>query len=178
MNLSMLKSIHSIVKGVSEETFYIAGGAVVDTLYGKEPKDYDLVLPTFGWNEMEAFHFLEELSSRFSSLGFNTKVYQSYGLNLGDEVDFRLFQANFLGCMKVQMNNCQLYILISKYLCMTEHVLHHDCNMNMVWFNGDRICWEHGGNTPEVSELLFCDNIPEERKSRMIKKWEILHGKP
>ncbi|WP_459594876.1 nucleotidyltransferase family protein, partial [Enterobacter hormaechei] len=79
MSIKQLKSIHHLVKAITEENFFIAGGAVVDSLYGKEPKDYDLVLPAYGMNEVEAFHFLESLSERFNHLGYNTKVYQSYG---------------------------------------------------------------------------------------------------
>lgn len=171
MSIGMLKGIHGTVKGITDENFFIAGGAVVDTLYGKEPKDYDLVLTGHDMCEAETFLFLEVLSERFASLGFNTKVYQSYGLNLGEQVDPRSFQANFLGCMKVSMNNCQLDILVSRHPDIRTHILHHDCNMNMVWFDGNGIRWEHGEPTPTVSELIFCDNIPEERKERMRKKW-------
>lgn len=171
MSIKQLKGIHHLVKAITEENFFIAGGAVVDSMYGKEPKDYDLVLPAYDMNEVEAFHFLVELSERFNRLGYKTKVYQSYGINLGGSVDPRSFQANFLGCMKVIMHNCQLDLLLSKHHHIQEHVMYHDCNMNMVWFNGDRICWEHGGNEPKVSELVFMDNIPEDRKERMRKKW-------
>lgn len=171
MSIRMLKGIHGIVKGITEEDFFIAGGAVVDSLYGKEPKDYDLVIPGHGMCELETFIFLEELSKRFAALGFNTKVYQSYGLNMGEQVVPRSFQANFLGCMKVSMNNCQLDILVSKHPDIRTHVLHHDCNMNMVWFDGKDISWAHSGDGPKVSELIFCDNIPEDRKVRMRNKW-------
>ncbi|UQK57856.1 putative tRNA nucleotidyl transferase [Klebsiella phage Kp7] len=182
MSIQHLKGIHHLVKAITEETFFIAGGAVVDTLYGKKPKDYDCILPVggvgdvCGMGEIEAFHFLKQLSSRFRALGYSTKVYQSYGLNLGESVDPRSFQANFVGCMKVDMRNCQLDLLLSKHSYMSEHVMHHDCNMNMVWFNGERICWEHGGNEPKVSELIFCDNIPEDRKERMRKKWALFQA--
>lgn len=171
MSIKQLKGIHHLVKAITEENFFIAGGAVVDSLYGKEPKDYDLVLPAYDMNEVEAFHFLESLSERFSRLGYKTKVYQSYGLNLGEAVDPCSFQSCFLGCMKVSMQNCQLDILLSRFPDIRTHVLHHDCNMNMVWFDGNGICWEHGELTPTVSKLIFCDNIPEDRKERMRKKW-------
>lgn len=171
MSIKQLVAIHSLVKGVAGEGFFIAGGAVVDALYGKEPKDYDLVLTGHGMCEVETFHYLKSLSVKFGHLGFNTKVYQSYGLSLGGVVDPRSFQANFLGCMKVSMNNCQLDILVSRHPDMRTHVLHHDCNMNLVWFDGKAIRWEHGGDEPKISELVFMDNIPEDRKERMRKKW-------
>lgn len=176
MSIIKLKGIHHLVKEITGRSFFIAGGAVVDTLYGKKPKDYDLVLPCHGMSEEDAFHYLKSLSVMFSHQGFSTKVYQSYGLSLGESVDPRSFQANFLGCMKVNLNNAQLDILLSKHMYMSEHVMHHDCNMNMVWFNGNRICWEHGGDEPKVSELIFCDNIPEDRKERMRKKWALFQA--
>ena len=175
MYTKLLKKVHCMVESITGEKFYIAGGAVVDALYNRKPKDYDMVLCEPNMSEREAFHFLEALSERFEWIGCSTKIYQSYNLNIGEEVNPTSFQAMFLGCMKVNMANCQLDILISKAPAMTEHVLKHDCNMNMVWFNGERICWEHGGNTPYVTELVFNPDVCDARINRMgTKRHELI----
>ncbi|AFP33681.1 hypothetical protein POP72_020 [Pectobacterium phage POP72] len=171
MSRNLLKKMHCMVEAMTGETFYIAGGAVVDFMYGVVPKDYDMVLCKPDWNEAEAFEYLKDLSDTFAMLGCSTKIYQSYGLNLGEEVNPTSFQSMFLGCMKVTMSNCHLDILISRAPAMTEHVLKHDCNMNMVWYNGQRICWEHGGNEPKVKSLIFADGVVESRKERMYAKF-------
>lgn len=170
MSIKLLKGIHCLVESITGHTFYIAGGAVVDSLYSKEPKDYDLVLCMGDVEDTEAHHLIEGLSFKFSRLGFTTKVYQSYGINMGEEVNDTSFQAMFYSCMKVQMGNCQLDILLSKANYIQEHVAKHDCNMNMVWFNGQRICWEHGGNEPKVDHLEFREGVCDERILRMDRK--------
>ena len=175
MSIKILKQIHHTVQTITGYPFFIAGGAVRDTLYGVEPKDYDCVLCMPDWSEEEAFHYLEDMSCRFNTLGATTKVYQSYGLNMGESVNPTSFQAMFLGCMKVQMKRCQLDILISRAPTLQEHVKKHDCNMNMVWFNGDRICWEHGGDTAKVDTLVFNPDVVEERVRRMdLKRHELV----
>lgn len=173
--MKLLKQIHHTVRSITGKDFYIVGGAVVDTLYGKKPKDYDCVLPCYGMSEAEAFALLERLSEAFGALGMKTKVYQSYGLNLGDTVDPTSFQAMFLGCMKVSMRNCELDILLSRSHHISEHVQQHDCNMNMVWFNGERICWEHGGDDAKVERLEFREGVSDERIKRMdLKRHNLL----
>lgn len=174
MSLKLLKKIHHMVVAITGHTFYIVGGAVVDSLYGKEPKDYDMVLPLGDVNDAYAHDLIEELSREFSFLGFSTKVYQSYGVNMGEEVNDTSFQSMFYSCMKVDMGHCQLDILLSKAHYIQEHVQRHDCNMNMVWYNGERICWEHGGNGPKVERLEFREGVCDARINRMdIKRHEL-----
>lgn len=173
MSIKLLKKIHCLVESITGETFYIAGGAVVDTLYGKEPKDYDMVLCVGEGDaekDTEAHHLIVRLSGMFSSLGFTTKVYQSYGINMGEDINETSFQAMFYSCMKVQMGNCHLDILLSRADCIEDHVKRHDCNMNMVWFDGQDIRWEHGGKEPKVETLVFNPDVCEERIARMVKK--------
>lgn len=170
MSLKLLKKIHCLVESITGETFYIAGGAVVDSLYGKEPKDYDLVLcmgEGDAEKDTEAHHLIEHLSRQFSNLGLSTKVYQSYGVNFGEEINDTSFQAMFYSCMKVQMGNCQLDILLSKAACIEDHVKKHDCNMNMVWFDGREIRWEHGGIEAKVDRLEFRAGVCYARIARM-----------
>lgn len=176
MSIKLLKKIHCLVESVTGRTFYIAGGAVVDTLYGKEPKDYDMVLPLGDVSDADAHSLIEELSREFAFLGFPTKVYQSYGQNLGEEINDTSFQAMFYSCMKVDMGHCQLDILLSKEHYIQEHVQRHDCNMNMVWFNGQRICWEHGGNESKVERLEFREGVCDKRIQRMSRKRELLEA--
>lgn len=173
MSIKLLKKIHCLVESITDETFYIAGGAVVDSLYGKEPKDYDLVHcmgNSIGDEESEAHALIERLSCAFSNLGFSTKVYQSYGFNMGEEISDTSFQSMFHSCMKVQVGNCQLDILLSKAGCIREHVKRHDCNMNMVWFDGREIQWEHGGSEAKVDLLEFRDGVCDDRIRRMDRK--------
>lgn len=174
MSIKLLKGIHCLVGSITGHTFYIAGGAVVDALYSKEPKDYDLVLCMGDVEETEAHHLIEDLSCKFSRLGFTTKVYQSYGINMGEEVNDTSFQAMFYSCMKVQMGNCQLDILLSKANYIQEHVKRHDCNMNMVWFNGCEVQWEHGGTLAKVPYLEFREGVCAERIRRMNVKYHHL----
>lgn len=175
MSIKLLKKIHCTVETLTGYTFFIAGGAVVDTLYGKEPKDYDMVLPFGMADEVEAHALIEELSSTFARFGFSTKVYQSYGLNMGEEVNDTEFQSMFFSCMKVQMGSCQLDILLSKHHDIISHVKHHDCNMNMVWFDGRAIQWEHGGVEAKVDCLEFREGVSDERINRMDIKRHALH---
>jgi hypothetical protein len=170
MSIKLLKKIHHLVESITGETFHIVGGAVVDTLYGEVPKDYDLVLPLGMADDSEAHQCIASFSEAFSLLGFTSKVYQSYGLNLGEEVNDTEFQSMFYSCMKVQMGNCQLDILISKHHDIISHVKHHDCNMNMVWFDGKAIRWEHGGPDAKVESLEFREGVCDERIQRMDKK--------
>lgn len=183
MSIKLLKKIHCLVESITGETFYIAGGAVVDSLYGKEPKDYDLVLPlpsTVAYHEdcgnpdVVAHKMIEGFAHDFGRLGFSVKVYQSYGLNTGEEINDTSFQAMFYSCMKVQMGNCQLDILLSKADCIEEHVKRHDCNMNMVWFDGREVQWEHGGNEAKVPYLEFRDGVCADRIRRMKIKYHHL----
>lgn len=171
MSIKLLKKIHHLVGSITGEKFYIVGGAVVDVLYGKEPKDYDMVLCLGDDLEDKIAHdIIEELSRQFSFLGFSTKVYQSYGVNLGEEINDTSFQSMFYSCMKVDMGHCQLDILLSKQYFIQEHVQRHDCNMNMVWFNGERICWEHGGSEAKVDRLEFREGVCDKRIARMDHK--------
>lgn len=175
MSIKLLKKIHCLVESITGETFYIAGGAVVDTLYGKTPKDYDLVLPLGMADDSEAHQCIESFSEVFSRLGCTTKVYQSYGINMGEEINDTSFQAMFYSCMKVQMGNCQLDILLSKADCIEDHVKRHDCNMNMVWFDGREIQWEHGGSEPKVDVLEFREGVCDARINRMdIKRHNLI----
>ncbi|MGL5456714.1 MAG: hypothetical protein ACRDB3_17735 [Citrobacter telavivensis] len=174
MSIKLLKKIHCMVEAITGRTFFIAGGAVVDTLYGKEPKDYDMVLPVGDVNDAWAHDLIEELSRSFSFLGFSTKVYQSYGVNMGEEINDTSFQAMFYSCMKVDMGHCQLDILLSKAHFIQEHVQRHDCNMNMVWFDGKDIRWEHDGDTAKVERLEFREGVCDARINRMdIKRHEL-----
>lgn len=175
MSIKLLKKIHCLVESVTGRQFFIAGGAVVDTLYGKEPKDYDMVLPLGDVNDAYAHDLIEELSREFSFLGFSTKVYQSYGVSMGEEVNDTSFQAMFYSCMKVDMGHCQLDILLSKEHSIQEHVQRHDCNMNMVWFDGRAIQWEHGGVEAKVGRLEFREGVSDERINRMDIKRHALH---
>lgn len=170
MSIKLLKKIHCLVESITGRTFYIAGGAVVDSLYGKEPKDYDLVHCLGDVDPVYAHVLIEELAHEFGFLGFSVKVYQSYGLTMGEAINDTAFQAMFYSCMKVDMGHCQLDILLSKANSIQEHVSKHDCNMNMVWFNGQRICWEHGGNEAKVDRLEFRDGVCDDRIRRMDKK--------
>lgn len=170
MSIKLLKKINGIVRGISGDDFFIVGGAVRDTLYGAEPKDYDCVLCAPYMDEVDAHHYLERLAEDFAMLGCGVRVYQSYGLNLGEEVNPTSFQAMFLGCMKVSMNHCELDILISSEKDIRAHVKRHDCNMNMVWFDGQDIRWEHGGLVPKVETLVFHPDVCEARIARMDKK--------
>lgn len=173
--MKLLKQIHHTVQTITGLPFYIVGGAVVDVLYGKKPKDYDCVLPCEGMLEDEAFGLLSDLSNEFSYLGMSTKVYQSYGLNLGEKVNPTSFQAMFVGCMKVKMKHCSLDILLSRAPTITDHVKLHDCNMNMVWFDGNNIRWEHGGNDAKVERLEFREGVSDARINRMdIKRHELI----
>lgn len=181
MSIKLLNKVHHMVRTITDEEFFIAGGAVVDSLYGVEPKDYDLVLcmgSRFGDEGVEAHALIESLSGRFACLGFPTKVYQSYGLLLGESINDTSFQSMFYSCMKVDMLQCQLDILLSKAVCIQEHVQRHDCNMNMVWFNGERVCWEHGGTQAKVDSLVFRDGVSEERQERMRNKYLKLSSLP
>lgn len=175
MSIKLLKKIHGLVRAVTDEEFFIAGGAARDTLYGVEPKDYDCVVCLPEYDEVSAFYLLDSLSEKFSWMGAATKVYQSYGLNLGEEVNPTSFQAMFWGCMKVSLKHCELDILISKASTISEHVKRHDCNMNMVWFDGGEIKWEHGGNEAKVDRLEFRSGICDERIDRMVRKWFTLN---
>ncbi len=167
MSIKLLKKIHCLVEAITGETFFIAGGAVVDSLYGVEPKDYDLVLPLGFASDAEVHQCIESFSEAFSRLGFSTKVYQSYGTNMGEEINDTEFQAMFYSCMKVQMGNWQLDLLISKHHDIISHVKHHDCNMNMVWFDGRAIQWEHGGVEAKVERLEFREGVCDKRINRM-----------
>lgn len=173
MSIKLLKKIHHLTEAITGLQFFIVGGAVVDTLYGKEPKDYDLVHcmgQSFDDDEAEAFALIERLSNSFAMLGFKTKVYQSYGVNMGEQINDTSFQAMFYSCMKVDMGHCQLDILLSKANTICSHVRNHDCNMNMVWFDGNQIRWEHGGDEAKVKVLKFRDGVCDARIQRMDQK--------
>lgn len=175
MSIKLLKKVHNLVGGVTGHNFSIVGGAVRDSLYGVEPKDYDCVLCTPDMDEQKAFAFLEELSEYFAIIGGKTYIYQSYGLNLDVDVNPDSFQAMFLGCMKVNLCNCSLDILLSRAKTIKEHVLKHDCNMNMVWFDGKEIRWEHDGKEPKVDMLQFNFNVSDERINYMdIKRHNLI----
>ena len=177
MSLKLLKKMHCMVESITDRQFFVAGGAVVDTLYGKEPKDYDMVLCLGSVSDAYAHDLIAQLSREFIMYGFTTKVYQSYGVNLGEEINDDSFQSMFYSCMKVEMGRCQLDILLSKEHFIQEHVQRHDCNMNMVWFNGERICWEHGGNEAKVETLEFREGVSDERIQRMdIKRHALISG--
>lgn len=182
MSEKLLKKMHHMIRAITEEEFFIVGGAVRDTLYGVEPKDYDCILCVGPhMSASESFHLIQELESRFLTMGFGTNVYQSYGQcehadDSFTEVNPTSFQAMFHGCMKVAMGNCQVDILLSKESYPSEHVQRHDCNMNMVWFNGNRICWEHGGDTAKVEELDFHPDVCQDRRDRMEDKYITLTG--
>lgn len=170
MSIKLLKKITGIVRSISGNDFFIVGGAVRDTLYGVEPKDYDCVLCAPYMDEVDTHHYLEKLAENFRWIGCGVKVYQSYGLNLGEEVNPTSFQAMFTGCMKVTMQNCELDILISSEEDIRKHVKRHDCNMNMVWFDGQDIRWEHDGKEAKVETLVFHPDVCDERVARMDKK--------
>lgn len=176
MDIKLLKQMHHIIRDITEEEFFIVGGAVRDTLYGFKPKDYDFVLCLGSdYGDSNAHVLIEELSRIFAVLNINTKVYQSYGVNMGEEVNPTSFQAMFYSCMKVEMRNCQVDLLLSKANYISEHVQRHDCNMNMVWFDGSRICWEHGGNEPKVDTLVFHPDVAPKRINRMdIRRHELI----
>lgn len=176
MSLGNLKSMHHLVREITGKPFFIAGGAVRDTLYGVIPKDYDCVLCLGNETHSEAFTLMEKLSTAFRLEGLSTRIYHAYGVctDPDEGIEPNSFQDMFYTCMKVQMKHCQLDILLSKHNYMSEHVQQHDCNMNMVWFNGERICWEHGGNQPVVERLIFRDGISASRQNRMHEKYVLL----
>lgn len=184
MSEKLLKKMHHMIRAITEEEFFIVGGAVRDTLYGVEPKDYDCILcvgPDLSDNL--SFRLIQELESHFLTMGFGTNVYQSYGQREHPDDSYETdnptsFQAMFHGCMKVAMGNCQVDILLSKATYPSEHVQRHDCNMNMVWFNGNRICWEHGGAAAKVDHLTFQHGVCEERIKRMTLKFNDLTTVP
>lgn len=170
VNTTMLKKVYNLVYGVTGLQFFPAGGAVRDALYGKEPKDYDMVLPVGSLSDEAAHAIIETVARDFNNIGCSTAVYQSYGINLGEEINPTSFQAMFLSCMKVSMKHCQLDLLLSKSQTIQEHVKKHDCNMNMVWFDGKDIRWEHGGITPYVPVLEFNPDVCDKRIAYMDKK--------
>lgn len=178
MSIKLLKLIHHTVRTITDEEFFIVGGAVRDNLYGVEPKDYDCVLCGHDMGVVEAYELLQDLAYGFRTLGHGVKIYQSYGLNLGEQVNPTSFQAMFLGCMKVSMEHCELDILISSEKDIQSHVKRHDCNMNMVWFDGKGIQWEHGGNTPMVDVFESNPDVSPERSHRMYAKWLALTTEP
>lgn len=170
LNTKMLKKVYNLVYGITGLQFFPVGGAVRDALYGVTPKDYDMVLPVGSMAESQAHGIMETISEDMAILGFSTKLYQSYGINLGYEINPTSFQAMFLSCMEVKMRNCQLDLLLSKSETIQDHVRKHDCNMNMVWFDGKDIKWEHGGITPFVPVLEFNPNVCDSRINYMDKK--------
>nr|DAP74219.1 MAG TPA: Nucleotidyltransferase [Caudoviricetes sp.] len=170
VNTTMLKKVYNLVYSVTGLQFFPAGGAVRDALYGKEPKDYDMVLPVGNICWSQAFQIMEDAAKDLRNIGCGVMIYQSYGMESGEEINHTSFQAMFLSCMKVSMKHCQLDLLLSKSPTIQDHVKKHDCNMNMVWFDGKDIRWEHGGVTPYVPVLEFNKDVCDKRIQYMDKK--------
>lgn len=175
MSIKLLKKVTFMVRQVTGEEFYLAGGCVRDTLYGVEPKDYDAILPCGAMIYEEAFELTEDIARVFWSLGWKVEVYQSYGRIDGADVNPTSFQAMFLSCIKVSNKHCTIDLLISKEDNIEDHVLRHDCNMNMVWFDGADIKWEHKGLEAKVDTLVFNPDVCQERQQYMTTKFATLN---
>lgn len=92
LNTKMLKKVYNLVYGITGLQFYPVGGAVRDILYGVTPKDYDMVLPVGSMVDSQAHGIMENISKEMAIMGFSTKLYQSYGINLGIKSTLPLFR--------------------------------------------------------------------------------------
>lgn len=177
MSIKLLKKVTFMVRQVTGEEFYLAGGCVRDTLYGAEPKDYDAILPCGDMDYAEAFELAEQVAMAFRYYDWKVEVYQSYGMIDGADVNPTSFQSMFLSCVKVSNKHCTIDLLLSKGDNIQRHVLRHDCNMNMVWFDGSIIRWEHGETNAKVTELVFNPDVCQDRQQYMIDKFKMLNSK-
>ena len=155
MNTSVLLSIQTDIRKLTGFDFTLVGGCVRDTMYGAEPKDYDAVLCMGdSYDFADVFLEMEYLSKELSRAGFKSKLYQAYGIALGEEVPQDSFQDMFLGCMKVNLYGNDVDLLFSKYESIEEHVSRHDCNMNMCWLREDGTIEGQMHNTLEFNGVI------------------------
>lgn len=173
-----LQGLTTYIRGITGEEFTLVGGCVRDALYNVPAKDYDAVLCVGDICESEAFELSELISARFSRLGLNTQVYQSYGQIEGNPVNPTSFQAMFLSCIKVFTPHGDLDILLSNSENISQHVQKHDCNMNMVWWDSDKVdtMWVHDGDSAKVDYIQFNPDVCGARISVMTHKFHKLNA--
>lgn len=168
MNKPTLKYLIDTVYQMTGQQVIVAGGCVRDMLMQVEPKDIDCLvhLPAY-CNHSEAFFIAEEMSVDLSIAGIPSQIYQAYETAEGALDDPNAFDARWLCCMKVQIPALpEIDILFPVGGDPVAAVQEFDCNLNMVYFDGDNVV----GELP--TELVWNREVTEERRAKMQAKFD------
>lgn len=167
------------------EDAYFAGGCIRDIFRGREPKDYDFVIPSLHEaNEQNVFSFGEQfLTYLYQELQIRGHaptlvVYHAYGkgcdeeeIDAGSDFNERIFMAATI----TDIAGRDVDFLFSRYGCVTDAVETFDTTMNQVWLdeNGmvrDTHNWAISGREFATKAHYFTKPVRESRRERMLER--------
>lgn len=171
MNEDSMKYIINTIYSITGQRVIVAGGCVRDTLMKVLPKDIDcLVYLPPHYTHQDVFALATEMSELLynaSNGSITSQIYQACDKEDESLDDSNALDARWLCCMKVQIPALpEIDILFPVGGDPIAAVQAFDCNLNMVYFDGDKIV----GELP--TELVWNREVTEERRAKMQAKFD------
>ena len=176
-------SLEVIYKPFSIEDGYFAGGCIRDVLRGRDPKDFDLLIPCNSEATEQSVYgsassFMQWLYQDLNSLGYapTLEIYHAYGQtsqNVDKFNDFneRLFMAGTI----TDVAGHSVDLLFSRYGNISDAVSTFDTTMNHLWLDErghvrDKDCIMVDGTKYAAKMHTFVKPISDKRKAHMLER--------